>query len=243
MLWPKFLLVLAVYYLVTIAYSLALKRQMILDVVTLACLYGLRLIAGSAAVDVKLSSWLVAFSIFLFTSLALVKRCAELMDRKKVDLADAAGRDYRTADLPLLELLAAASGFTAVLVFSLYMKSVDVALLYSDPSRLWLIPIILIYWISRVVTDPPRRDARRPCGLCGNGQGQPRLRGGVSGGCRREHLIPAARRDDRYTRGVGGATEQARAVGITRLRLWRPLAPDPSAGLDQAEPPAEDSSG
>ena len=73
------------------------------------------------------------------------------MDRKKVDLADAAGRDYRTADLPLLESLAAASGFTAVLVFSLYMKSVDVALLYSDPSRLWLIPIILIYWISRVL--------------------------------------------------------------------------------------------
>ncbi len=151
LLWPKFLLVLAIYYLVTIGYSLALKRQMILDVVTLACLYGLRLIAGSTAVDVKLSSWLVAFSIFLFTSLALVKRCAELMDRKKVDLADAAGRDYRTADLPLLESLAAASGFTAVLVFSLYMKSVDVALLYSDPSRLWLIPIILIYWICRVL--------------------------------------------------------------------------------------------
>jgi 4-hydroxybenzoate polyprenyltransferase len=151
LLWPKFLAVLGIYYLVTIAYSLVLKRQMLLDVVTLACLYGLRLIAGSAAVDVKLSSWLVAFSIFLFTSLALVKRCAELMDRKKVDLADAAGRDYRTADLPLLESLAAASGFTAILVFSLYMKSPDVALLYSDPSRLWLIPVILIYWISRVL--------------------------------------------------------------------------------------------
>lgn len=151
LLWPKFLLVLGAYYLLTIAYSLTLKRQMMLDVVTLACLYGLRLIAGSAAVDVKLSSWLVAFSIFLFTSLALVKRCAELMGRKKVDLAEAAGRDYRIADLPLLEALASASGFTAVLVFSLYMKSSDVSLLYSNPPLLWFIPIILIYWISRLL--------------------------------------------------------------------------------------------
>lgn len=148
----KFLLVLSVYYAATVAYSLVLKRQMMLDVVTLACLYGLRLVAGGVAVDVKLSSWLVAFSIFLFTSLALIKRCAELMDRgKKTDLANVSGRDYRTSDLPLLEAMAAAAGFTSVLVFALYMKSVDVALLYSNPPRLWLVPIILIYWISRVL--------------------------------------------------------------------------------------------
>jgi 4-hydroxybenzoate polyprenyltransferase len=179
MLWPKFLLVLGAYYLATIAYSLALKRQMILDVVTLACLYGLRLVAGSAGVDVKLSSWLVAFAILIFTSLAVVKRCAELMDRKKVELTDNSGRDYHTTDLPLLESLAAASGFTAVVVFALYMKSVDVALLYSHADRLWLIPIILIYWISRVLLlthrgemhdDPVVFAATEPvslaCGAC-----------------------------------------------------------------------------
>jgi 4-hydroxybenzoate polyprenyltransferase len=179
LLLPKFLLVLGVYYLATIAYSLVLKRQMILDVVTLACLYGLRLVAGSAAVDVKLSSWLVAFAILMFTSLAVVKRCAELMDRKKVELTGNTGRDYHTTDLPLLESLAAASGFTAVVVFMLYMKSVDVALLYNHADRLWLIPIILIYWISRVLllthrgemhNDPVVFAATEPVSLaCGVG--------------------------------------------------------------------------
>jgi 4-hydroxybenzoate polyprenyltransferase/phosphoserine phosphatase len=147
---PDFLLVLVAYYCLTLAYSLVLKRQMMLDVVTLACLYGIRLIAGGAAVGVDLSAWLAAFSIFLFCCLALVKRCAELAGRRGKAGA-AAGRAYQAEDLPILEALAAASGFTAVLVLALYINSPDVRGLYHVHSHLWLLCVVLIYWIGRVL--------------------------------------------------------------------------------------------
>jgi 4-hydroxybenzoate polyprenyltransferase len=97
-----------------------------------------------------LSPWLTAFAIFLFLSLALVKRCSELADRKMAGVGDPVGRAYRLDDLPLLEVMAVASGYVAVLVLALYVNSEAVRMLYSEPDQLWVLCVLLLYWISRV---------------------------------------------------------------------------------------------
>lgn len=146
-----FLAVLCGYYAVTMAYSMWLKRQTTLDVVALACLYCVRLLAGGAATSVPMSSWLLTFSIFLFLSLALVKRCSELSDRIATGAGNPSGRGYVLDDLPMLQTLAAGSGNVAVLTFFLYVNSPMVAQLYTRPDPLWGIPVILLYWICRIL--------------------------------------------------------------------------------------------
>ncbi|MDB5371749.1 MAG: UbiA family prenyltransferase [Belnapia sp.] len=153
-----FLAVLLVYGIGTLAYSLVLKRQVLLDVVTLAGLYGLRLYAGAVAAGVGLSAWLGSFALFLFTCLALVKRCAELIDRAAVGEASAPGRGYRVTDLPVLMAMAAASGYTAILVLALYADSPAVRALYTSPNRLYLICVVLLYWVSRVLLLTQRNE-------------------------------------------------------------------------------------
>ncbi|MBP0443891.1 UbiA family prenyltransferase [Roseomonas sp. SSH11] len=148
---PFFLLVLLAYCVTTLAYSLLLKRKMLLDVVTLAGLYGIRLYAGAIAVGISLSAWLGTFALFVFTCLALVKRCAELVERSTAGRGNPSGRDYQIADLPVLFAMAAASGFTAVLVVALYADSAAVRALYTSPNRLYLICVVLLYWVGRVL--------------------------------------------------------------------------------------------
>ena len=152
----KFLLVLAGYFSLTLAYSLGLKRIVMIDVVTLACLYGARLLAGSAATGVPLSRWLEALAVFLFLSLALVKRGAELTDRIAAGKGDPSGRDYRLSDLPMVESMGAAAGFTAVLVLALYLNSPDVDAMYRNPHRMWLICVVVLYWVSRMLMKAHR---------------------------------------------------------------------------------------
>ncbi len=147
----QFVLVLGGYGALTVAYSLLLKREPIVDVVALACLYGARLLAGSAAAAVPLSPWLGALAIFLFLSLALVKRCTELIDTKEEQKQQSFGRGYRAADLPVLESMAAAAGYLAVLVLALYLNSATVIELYGHPQLLWLSCVVLVFWISRVL--------------------------------------------------------------------------------------------
>jgi 4-hydroxybenzoate polyprenyltransferase len=159
----KFLLVLAVYYALTLSYSLFLKRRILLDVIALACLYDVRLVGGAAAAAVVLSPWILTFSVFLFLSLALVKRWAEVVDRIRAggDLAakgDLAGRGYQLADLPVLQVMATASAYVAVLVFCLYINSPIVTDLYRRPETLWAIPLILLYWLSRILILTHRGD-------------------------------------------------------------------------------------
>ncbi|HLI12941.1 MAG TPA: UbiA family prenyltransferase [Alphaproteobacteria bacterium] len=139
------------YGVLTLTYSLWLKRKMMVDVLMLACLYGMRLVAGGVAVAVPLSPWLVAFSIFLFLSLAIIKRCTELIACFESGRGDPSGRGYQLRDLPVLEAMAAASGYVAVMVFAFYINSPAVMVLYHSPERLWLICVILIYWIGRMV--------------------------------------------------------------------------------------------
>lgn len=151
MLSPAFVAVLAGYYTLTLAYSLVLKRHLIIDVVTLSSLYGARLVAGSVAFGVALSEWLIAFSIFLFLSLALVKRVTELIGRRQQGRGDPSGRAYTLDDLPVLEMLAASSGFVSVLVLALYIHSPEVVTLYHHPKLLWCGGLVLIYWLCRIM--------------------------------------------------------------------------------------------
>ena len=144
-----FLVYLAVYYLVSILYSGLIKKMMLLDVFALAGLYTIRILAGQGATGIKYSSWLLGFSMFLFLSLALLKRYIELHRVNLAGRTSAAGRGYYTSDLPMLLSLGPLSGWLAVLVLSLYINSEDVRLLYHHPVRLLLVCPLLLYWISR----------------------------------------------------------------------------------------------
>lgn len=145
----RFVAVLAGYYVVTLAYSLAFKKQVMIDVVLLAALYTARIIAGAAAISVNLTFWLLAFSMFLFLSLALVKRYAEIHLMQKEGRTSARGRGYLASDLPLLASLGASSGYLSVMVLALYVQDVNTARLYSHPHAIWLVCPLLLYWISR----------------------------------------------------------------------------------------------
>jgi 4-hydroxybenzoate polyprenyltransferase len=147
----EFVLVMVTYFVLTCAYSLDLKRRMLVDVIALACLYGSRLAAGSAATGVSLSPWLAAFAIFLFFSLALIKRFGELTDHLDKGRGDPTGRGYRLDDLPVLRSMATASGYVSVLVLALYINGDIVGGLYHHPDRLWLNCILLLFWISRMI--------------------------------------------------------------------------------------------
>jgi 4-hydroxybenzoate polyprenyltransferase len=146
---PAFLAILFAYYAVTFAYSFWLKRKALIDVMTLAGLYTVRIVAGAAATALPLSPWMLGFSMFLFLALAAVKRQAELA--QQAEGRRTAGRGYETSDLPLLREMAVASGFAAVLVFALYISSEDVLRLYARPEVLWLICPLLLYWLGRMV--------------------------------------------------------------------------------------------
>lgn len=148
---PAFLAVLGFYYVLTFAYSLTLKRRLIIDVCTLAGLYTLRLIAGSAATGATLSPWILAFSMFLFLALAAIKRQAELADQLKAGASGAAGRAYMVEDLPVMRDMSLSAGYAAILVLALYINSEAVADLYRRPEFLWALCPLLLYWISRIV--------------------------------------------------------------------------------------------
>ena len=146
----NFLLVLLVYVLATCAYSFALKSYVLVDVLMLAALYTLRVIGGAAAIDVFPSFWLMALSMLLFTSLALVKRCAELESLRASQKDSARGRDYHVMDLPNLTSLGTSAATGAAVILALYINSPDVAVHYRTPQALWLLCPLLMYWTGRM---------------------------------------------------------------------------------------------
>ncbi|HXF10614.1 MAG TPA: UbiA family prenyltransferase [Desulfuromonadaceae bacterium] len=141
--------VMAGYMILTIAYSLRIKRVVLLDVFFLAGLYTIRLIGGHAATGIVYSAWLLMFSMFIFLSLALVKRYVELAEKKEDD-APIAGRGYEAGDLEIVASLGTGSGFLAALVLALYVNSEQVTTLYAHPNLLLLVCPLLLYWVSRV---------------------------------------------------------------------------------------------
>lgn len=146
----EFRIVLAGYYVLTLAYSFALKRVVLIDTLTLAGLYTVRIIAGAMATQVALSFWLLLFSVFLFLSLALLKRYTELDGMQRQGKLNAVGRGYHIEDLPILHSLGAASGYLCVLVLALYINSPAVEALYRHAQVIWLLCVLLLYWISLV---------------------------------------------------------------------------------------------
>lgn len=149
---PALMVVLAVYFVMTTAYSMKLKGMIAVDILVLSMLYAVRVIAGATAIEVDLSVWLLTFTIFMFFSLASVKRLSELVELEARDGPKAAaGRAYSIGDLPIIANIATASGFIAVLVLALYLDTPEVRALYSEPWALWGVCLVLLFWVSRIV--------------------------------------------------------------------------------------------
>lgn len=139
---------LSAYFLVTCAYSWLLKRLMLVDCLALAMLYTLRIVAGAAALAMPLSFWLLAFSVFLFLSLAFVKRYAELQVQVLNGKKKAHGRGYYTTDAPLIQMLGISSGYAALVVLALYLNSESVLILYRSPELVWGAVPVMLFWVS-----------------------------------------------------------------------------------------------
>jgi 4-hydroxybenzoate polyprenyltransferase len=138
------------YAVVTSTYSLILKRIPLVDVLVLSGLYALRMLAGAAATRTPVSPWLLSFAIFLFLSLAMVKRFSELATLRELGATTTHGRGYRVSDLEQIRSFGTASAYASVVVFSLYISRPDVDALYHHSVRLWLIVPFMLYWLNRV---------------------------------------------------------------------------------------------
>jgi 4-hydroxybenzoate polyprenyltransferase len=149
---PLLLLPLGVYFVTTVAYSVYLKRLLMIDIVTLAILYSLRVLGGSAATGIEPSFWLLAFSFFIFLSLALLKRHSELFNLHREGKEKTRGRGYTTADKTPIGIMGINAAFVAVLIFMLYFNSQNVLQLYRHPA--WLLGILplLVFWLGRMWT-------------------------------------------------------------------------------------------
>jgi 4-hydroxybenzoate polyprenyltransferase len=147
---PGFLALLLLYIGLTTAYSAYLKRIVVLDVLLLACLYTLRVLAGITASGVRFSTWLLAFSTFLFLSLAFLKRHGELSTLAAHPTPAVQRRGYVPQDMEWLRTMGAASAYLAVLVLALYLNSDEVVKLYRKPAVLFLVCPLLLYWTSRM---------------------------------------------------------------------------------------------
>ncbi len=147
---PVFTDALLFYFVLTLGYSLRLKQIVLIDILVLASLYTIRILAGGFAADVRVSEWLLAFSLFFFLSLACIKRFSELFVLRQSNRHEAKGRGYVASDLEQISQFGSASGYISVLVLALYVSGRDVAALYSHPQVLWLTCPLVLYWISRV---------------------------------------------------------------------------------------------
>jgi len=147
---PSFSLVLLTYVVITTAYTWRLKEYVLLDVLTLAVLYTVRIIAGALAIGAPMSPWLLAFSVFMFFSLALVKRCSELVSLRSADIEATKGRDYRTTDLVVLWPLGVAAAMSSVVIFCLFVSASVTRERYATPEVLWIVALGLIYWLTRL---------------------------------------------------------------------------------------------
>ncbi|WP_114206478.1 UbiA family prenyltransferase [Acidisarcina polymorpha] len=137
------------YFVTTLAYSLALKRLVLVDVLLLSGLYTVRMLAGAAVTGTTISPWLAGFSLFLFLSLAMVKRFSELQNLRATSHVPENGRGYLLQDIEQIRSFGTASAYASVVVFTLYISGHDIASLYSHPHRMWLITPLLILWVSR----------------------------------------------------------------------------------------------
>ena len=147
---PAFWAVLAFYYALTLAYSLFLKRLLIIDVVVLGMLFTVRVYAGSAATGIELSFWLLLFSFFIFLSLAIVKRYSDLVCEPNLEEGRLPGRAYTEGDKTPLLCLGVGTSIVSVLVMALYINSAHFLTMYTQPMYIWMICPLLMYWTMRI---------------------------------------------------------------------------------------------
>ena len=141
---------LVAYTLTTALYSFILKRVVVLDILVLAGLFTLRVLAGARAAEVVVSPWLLVFSMFFFLGLAAAKRYAELVRVRGSAEERVSRRGYRTEDASLVQVIGVVSGYVAVLVIGLFISSDDVMALYSHYEALWLVCPLMLYWLTRI---------------------------------------------------------------------------------------------
>ena len=146
----EFNLILLSYTILTLLYSFYFKQVAMLDVCMIAALHTLRVIGGTVAIAAEWSFWLLAFSMFIFFSLALAKRVAELLNLQKANKEVTLGRDYRVGDVPVLLASGVCTGYMSVLIVALYINSDKVRVMYNTPEFLWLVCPILMYWIGHI---------------------------------------------------------------------------------------------
>ncbi len=145
-----FLVMVVLYIALTSAYSWVLKKYVLIDVLMLSILYTWRILAGSVAIGITTTFWLLAFSVFMFLSLALVKRCAELVSLEQTGVDATRGRDYRVTDLVVLWPLGVGAALSAVVVFGLFISAPQTQVRYATPHLLWVVAIALVYWLARL---------------------------------------------------------------------------------------------
>jgi 4-hydroxybenzoate polyprenyltransferase/phosphoserine phosphatase len=155
---PAFLLLMLAYLVLTSLYSWVLKEYVLIDVLMLSLLYTLRIFAGSIAVGIAISSWLLAFSVFVFLSLALVKRCSELVTLDRIGKTVTRGRDYRVSDLTVLWPLGVGAALSAVVVFGLFVAAPETQARYATPELLGLVGVGLLYWLARLWIKTSRQE-------------------------------------------------------------------------------------
>jgi 4-hydroxybenzoate polyprenyltransferase len=155
---PAFMMMVLGYLVLTTAYSLTLRRYVLTDVILLALLYTYRILAGSVAIRINTSAWLLAFSVFLFLSLALVKRCSELLMLQHAGQECMRGRDYRVCDLVVLWPFGISAALSAVVVFGLFINAPETQSNYGTPQLLWLVAVGLIYWVGRLWIETSRSE-------------------------------------------------------------------------------------
>lgn len=146
----SFATILALYLLLTTAYSFRLKALALVDIILLAVLYTIRIVGGGIAAGVPVSQWLLGLSMFLFLSLACVKRFSELLVLQQRNENRTWGRGYSVGDIEQVASFGSASGYISVLVLALYVSSHEVVKLYQNPQVIWLACPLLLYWISRI---------------------------------------------------------------------------------------------
>ena len=142
-----FLQILVCYGLGTCAYSWKLKQIAIVDCLVLSFLYTSRIFAGAGVIGIYPSFWLLAFSVFIFLSLAFVKRYAEIRSCMKTRKHSISGRGYYSSDASLIQIIGVTSGFSSIVVFLFYINS-DAEIIYDNPLVIWGAVPVVLFWIS-----------------------------------------------------------------------------------------------
>lgn len=153
----NFLILIISYFIISNLYTFIFKKYVVIDLLILASLYTTRIIGGGLITDISISIWLLSFSVFFFLSLAAIKRQIEITNFKKNKKVRIAGRGYIVSDQKIINMIVVCSGYMSILILVLYINSPQVINLYSSPSILWGICLIMLFWISRIMLMSSRK--------------------------------------------------------------------------------------